>query len=180
MDVSAVFAGLAGAVVGASVTFAGTWLLKDQKRRRKGAVLARQAVLMASSLATMFMIVEEKAATNFDVQRLRDLVHLLSSPDFLEFVSLRELLKAYSALATLEVEQLQYERIYGRFQDLHGGALLGHLSEDEAKELESIEAGLRVFANRASKVLKEEVAPELMALSRRLSARAQSAWDESE
>lgn len=168
---------VASATMGALVTLAGTWLLRDREQRRKEAGLARRAVIMAASLEVMFMISEQQA-TNFDVRRLTDLSTFMNSPEFMEATALMDIGRAYGGLAVLEAENLQYERISARFVDLHARAILGHLVESEDEELKRIEVAMRDFAKRGRQTLQKDVRPQLLAASRRLTARAQSPWED--
>ena len=166
----------AGAGVGAVITSAAAWMLRDKQERRKGAVLGRQVALLTASLAVMLFIVEEKSQTEFDARLLPELMALLRSPEFLGFVEAKELVDPYSALTVIEVQHLQFERIYPRFVDLHARAILGHLVEPEDAELRRIEVSLRDFAKIAREALDKEVQPGLSRIVHRLEARSKSLW----
>lgn len=170
---------LASAAMGSLVTWFGTWFFRDQDERRKSAILGRQAALLAASLEVMFFVVEKQSATEFDAQRLARLMALLNSSEFLGFVKAEELVSVYAALTVIEVEHLQYERIYPRFVDLHARAILGHLVETENKELERIETALRDFAKKAGHILKKDVKPRLGRVVQRLEARYAGPWEDS-
>lgn len=169
MDIGAVaITLLAGAGVGSLVSWAGQFYFRNQDERKRAIILARQAGLMAASLEVMFYFVEEKSQTEFDARRLPALMAFIQSPEFLAVVKPEDLVSAYSALSILEVQHLQYERIYPRFVDLHARAILGHLIEPEDKELERIEAALRQYAKDAREALKNEIRPALSRTVQRL------------
>jgi hypothetical protein len=160
----------AGAGVGSAVAWVGQWYFRYRDDRRNGAVLVRQVTLMAASLRVMFHVVHKTSATEFDATLLPSLMAFLRSPEFLTYVRPPEIIHAYSALSVLEVQHLQFERLYPRFVDLHARAILGHLVEPEDKELERIEAALRKYAEEGSAVLDRDVQPGLALIAQRLHA----------
>jgi hypothetical protein len=163
---------LAGAGVGAIVTVVGQWYAKDKAERRRDAITGRQVSMMVATLATMFVVVKE-SATEFDARRLPELMNFIRSPRFLGAVT-REELTSLAPLASMEVQHLQFERVYDRLVELHRKALLGPLSPVETGELDTMEMALGSYAKRSWQTLDGEVRPAITRITQRLEARAHS------